>query len=82
MKKLRTNCFAFKEFSGIPYCNCLKNMECDNCPFFKERTEVKENIFYKESFKSYHDFIKTLEKYNNKYGIVHLEDFEEENIEE
>ena len=66
MKNVKEDCFAYKEFSGIPYCNALKNISCKNCKF------------YKESFRNYDDYMKALEKYTNKYGKGYLEDFEED----
>lgn len=78
MKDVKKDCFAYKEFSGVPYCNALKDMNCKNCKFYKDKKEVKNNIFYKESFKSYDEYMKALEKYTNKYGRGYLECFEED----
>lgn len=78
MEEIKKDCFAYKETSGIPYCNALKEMECKDCPFYKEKSEVKNNIFYPESFKSHHEYIQAIDKYTMKYGRGHLEDFEED----
>ena len=75
---IKSDCFAFKEFSRQPYCNCLTEVKCQNCPFYQHKKDIKNNIFYKLSFKSHRDYIKALEKYSLKYGQGHLEDFEEE----
>lgn len=74
----KKDCFAYKTFSGKPYCNCLKEMSCSNCPFYKNKKEVKDNIFYEESFKNHEEYIKALEKYYTLYGVGHLEEFEED----
>lgn len=78
MNELRKDCFAYKEISYKPICNALKEIDCKDCPFYKNRKEVKNNIFYEQSFASHGEFIKELEKYSSKYGIGHLEDFEED----
>lgn len=78
MEQVKKDCFAYKEFSGKPMCNALKKMECENCPFYKNKYEIENNIFYEWSFPSHGEYIKAIKKYSDKYGIGHLEDFEED----
>lgn len=78
MDEIRKDCFAYKEVSQQPMCNSLKKLDCKDCPFYKNRKEVKNNIFYEWSFPSHGDYIRELEKYSSKYGIGHLEEFEED----
>ena len=74
---IRKDCFAYKIENNNQMCNCLNNLECKNCPFYKHKSEVKDNIFYKFSFKNYDSYVKAVEKYYLKYGIGNLNLFEE-----
>lgn len=76
--KIKRSCFAHKERNGIPECNCLKGLYCEDCPFYKNKKDVKNNIFYEYSFRNHGEFIEALNKHCSKYGIGHLEDFEED----
>ena len=78
MCRIKPDCFAYQELNGKPRCNALNRIECAMCPFYKPKKEVKNNIFYKDSFGSYDEYIKGLEHYAEMFGPESLEDFEKE----
>lgn len=77
MNNDRRDCFAYRNDGKERYCNCLTNINCKNCSFYKNRNEVKNNIFYPESFKSEEMYKKLLYEYRQKYK-EELEKTEEE----
>lgn len=81
MDEIKRDCFAYKEVDGIPECNCLTGLYCEDCPFYQHKKDVRDNIFYRMSFANETEFRKALDKYCLRYGIGHLDEFEEEDIE-
>lgn len=57
MGDVKTNCFAYMNKHR---CNALDKINCENCKFFKERTEIRNNPFYPYSYDSYREFEKDL----------------------
>lgn len=73
MKIYSKDCFAIimpedNEKSNKPDCSVLSKIDCENCPFYKKKEEIKDNIFYKDSFSSEDEYNKAIDDYKHKYG--------------
>lgn len=51
-KNYNEDCFAFKRIGKKCECHALIELNCNNCRFYKNKNEVKNNPFYAKSFKS------------------------------
>ena len=48
-------------------CNALVNKNCNNCKFYKPKSEIKNNIFYQYSFRTKKEYEIALIKYEKKF---------------
>jgi len=65
------NCFGSRRNKKHPTtleCSILKTDTCLNCPFYKKRDDVKNNVFYRWSFDNITEYKSALLAYKNKYG--------------
>ena len=81
MKMVKQDCFAIEIPEDVikdkVTCKVLGKPDCEKCSFYKKRTEIKNNIFYKDSYDNEEDYYEDLKKYKEKYGISNLEGFED-----
>jgi len=78
MESVKRDCFAYKEVNGVSSCNALKCLDCKNCSFYCHKNELENNIFYETSFINHASYVEEIDRYDLKYGIGHLNDFEDE----
>lgn len=57
---IRKNCFAYLRETNE--CNALTELDCTFCRFYKPRKEVKNNVFYKWSFKNEEEYQEAMQK--------------------
>ena len=72
MKVIKSDCFAYYEEEGKCYCNAINKIACKDCPFYKNREDIVNNLFYKWSFDSNEDYKKAKAAYKEKYGDAAL----------
>lgn len=81
MKMVKQDCFAIEIPEDVikdkVTCKVLGKPDCEKCSFYKKRTEIKNNIFYKDSYDNEEDYYEDLKKYKEKYGISNLDGFED-----
>lgn len=80
MKTFKSDCFAAtvdntKEKPEI-FCRALKKLDCENCSFYKNKKEVVNNVFYKDSFNNPEEYKEAVKAYKNRYHLTSLEDLE------
>lgn len=77
MKMFKTDCFAvhYPE-DGKAECRALGKIKCEGCAFYKSKSEIKNNIFYKDSFDSEEEYKEAIKAYKKKYGVNNLDDLE------
>lgn len=71
MKTYNQECFAAVnplDTTEKPYCRALSKLDCEGCRFYKHRDEIKDNVFYKFSFKTEEEYRRAVNKYKDKYG--------------
>lgn len=77
MKKCKTDCFAIiipkDQFNEKVKCTVFGRPKCDSCTFYKKKSEVKNNIFYRDSFKTEEEYQKALKEYEQNYGLENLD---------
>lgn len=56
---VKRNCFAY---ISTYECNALKVVDCNKCPFYKPKSEIKDNVFYPWSYKSRKKYLEDKEK--------------------
>jgi len=65
------DCFAFHfDKNGNAACKALTKIECECCSFFKTNEEIKNNIFYKWSFKNEDEWRKAVNAMPDKTQIL------------
>lgn len=51
MSEMKKDCFAFCKKKGKNVCNVLEDLSCEDCRFYKNRNEIKNNPYYAFSYK-------------------------------
>lgn len=81
MKMVKQDCFAIEIPEDVikdkVTCKVIGKPDCEKCSFYKKKEEIKNNIFYKDSYDNEEDYYEDLKKYKEKYGISNLEGFED-----
>lgn len=57
----KINCFAYVNEHR---CNALTEKNCENCQFYKDRKEIKNNPFYPYSYNSLEEYEKDIKDKN------------------
>lgn len=75
MKIYNKDCFAIvmpedNEKDNKPMCRALGKIECEGCTFYKKKDSIKDNIFYKDSFKDIDKYYNEVKEYRRKYNIT------------
>lgn len=77
MKKCRTDCFSIvmpeDVVNGKITCRALGKIDCENCSFYKKKDEVKDNIFYKDSYEDPDKYKEDTLAYKKKFGLNNLD---------
>ena len=77
MKTFKTDCFAVHTpEDGKAECRALGKLNCEGCSFYKPKSEIKNNIFYKYSFDSEEEYKEAVKAYKKKYGLNNIDDLE------
>ena len=81
MKIVKQDCFAVEipedALKEKVECKVFGKPDCEKCSFYKKKSEIKNNIFYKYSYDNEEDYYKDLAEYKKKYNISNLDDFED-----
>ncbi len=59
---IKEDCFAHFKKNNKSQCNVFKEMNCENCSFYKLRKEIKNNPYYAYSYEDKKQFKKDKEK--------------------
>lgn len=66
--KIKKDCFAYIEEKNE--CNALTEIECEKCPFYKNRNKIKNNPFYAYSYDNKKKHKRDMEKTKIKKSQV------------
>ena len=81
MKIIKQDCFAIEipedVIKGKVTCKALGKPDCEKCSFYKKKSEIKNNIFYKDSYDNIDDYYADVQKYKEKYGASNLDALED-----
>lgn len=68
---VKKDCFAYCKKKGKYVCNALEDLCCEDCRFYKKRSEIKENPYYAYSYKDSAKHKEDIKKKNiNKEAVV------------
>lgn len=56
---IKSNCFAARQDNK---CHALNELDCTGCRFYKHKKEIKDNPFYKFSWKNKEQMKKIIKK--------------------
>lgn len=75
MRTFKTDCFAVHTpEDGKAECRALGKLNCEGCSFYKPKSEVKCNVFYRDSFDNDKEYEEAIKTYKRKYGVNNVDD--------